>query len=647
LRTVSGTAGFLAPELLGFIDLDSRSNFSYTTAVDIWAVGEINFRMLSGGEAVFQNLNELRRYVEGRLNFPSDELCTHGVSQEAYSFTKNLMAAIPDNRPSAEKALEFGWFKSQRDSSEHNLDNGLLHQTDTMIDSKARTTQTRPETEIDEPTSLPASSINPTSPFSRQWKLGPGMRGWTSVHQDKESELPDDQRRLPTAQLISTTDGLVANPVMESPEWWVSKILHDSITTPQLQNLSIRLLRDPLFFCKTFVEIQGLVALTNILIKINQQRVSMPELARLSASGENGSDREYLVVRCLLHLMNSKHASDQVLKHQQILSTLATCLTSPDLGTRELVNYALGHACDLEKGVGCFKVLQAMDLDHDTINGKRRSDAWMRIIEVTIDTRGHMDSSASKSQEFGGDDDLETRLMNYIGSTLGLINTIVRPPESYMHMRQHIHHQLITSGIKKILPKTECFQNRDINGQVEKLQAVVGRPKTLADFEGLVVSPYGWIEDKTGKPVGRICHILVGDRKKITRGAVKKDDVIIDKQGNVVARAECFKETEAEPEPIQEIPIPDFKTSGFRCLTLNRRGYGVVIVNEGDCGFGPLTERRPIVRLVEGNLKELVGRGINEYGQIRSYGKVVGRCERLSDEAVSAYWEWRFGKGRH
>jgi serine/threonine protein kinase len=165
LRTVSGTAGFLAPELLGFIDLDSKSNFSYTTAVDIWAVGEINFRMLSGGEAVFRNLNQLRKYVEGRLDFPSEDLFTHGVSQEAYSFTKNLMTAIPDNRPRAEKALEFDWLKSQRDFSEYSFENENLHHTDTRTDSKAGTAKTPPETEIDEPPSLPVSSLNSTLPF--------------------------------------------------------------------------------------------------------------------------------------------------------------------------------------------------------------------------------------------------------------------------------------------------------------------------------------------------------------------------------------------------------------------------------------------------------------------------------------------------
>lgn len=261
-----GTAGFLAPELLGFIDLGASSDFSYTIAVDIWAVGEITFRMLSGGEAAFQNLNELRKYVEGRLKFPSEELFTHGVSEEAYYFTKTMMTAIPDNRPSAENALGFDWLISQRDSSEHNGDNGLLHHTDTRTDSNAGTAQIQPGTEFGEPPSLPASSLNPTSPFiqfdfylqkpssddeierlftelmhkrgwqnlsessRRQMLAYPTAKKWTLVHQDKKAEWLDDQRKHPKAQLPSTTDEPVATPEMESPQWWVDK------TTPRTEH---------------------------------------------------------------------------------------------------------------------------------------------------------------------------------------------------------------------------------------------------------------------------------------------------------------------------------------------------------------------------------------------------------------------------
>jgi hypothetical protein len=435
-------------------------------------------------------------------------------------------------------------------------------------------------------------------------------------------------------------DGLVTRPEMENPQWWFNKILNGSITSQQLERLSIRLRKQPMSWMKIFIEMQGLVALTNILININRRQASGPELARSPPWRENSLDCEFLVVVCLGVLMNSKHGADEALKHQQILDTLAACLTSPRLATRICVSNRLEGLCNFEKSVGYVRILESMDLDLGTVNEKRRFDAWMRTVEITIDTHGQTDSSVSESQGFGVYFDMETMLKTYIIATLDLINTIANTPESYIHMRQRIHHQLITSGIKKILPKTECFQNIDINRQVEKLQAVVGRAKTLADFEGLVVSPYGWIEDKTGKPVGRICDIFVGDLKKITRGAVKKDGVIIDKQGHVVARAECFKETEAEPEPIQEIPIPEFKIPGFRGLILNQRGYGVVTVNEGDYGFAPLNERRPIVRLVEGNLKKLVGQNINEYGQIQQHGRIVGRCKPLSREAVMAHLEF-------
>jgi serine/threonine protein kinase len=261
LRTVSGTAGFLAPELLGFIDLDARSNFSYTTAVDIWAVGEITFRMLSGGEAVFQNLNELRRYVEGRLNFPSEELYTHGVGQEAYSFTKSLMTAIPNNRPSAVDALEFDWIKSHRNFSEQNSDKDLFHHTDATTDLKAGAAQTSPEKVTDEPWSLPVSSFSSTSlsgPFcfnlqepssddeemkrlfnelARLAELAePTRRRMLAYHQDKLTEWQGDQTRLQDAQLTWTMDGPVVKPEIENPQLrWVNNVLNDELDSRGLR----------------------------------------------------------------------------------------------------------------------------------------------------------------------------------------------------------------------------------------------------------------------------------------------------------------------------------------------------------------------------------------------------------------------------
>ena len=55
LRTLNGTPGFLAPELLAQFGLFDDSDFDmseeYTVAVDIWSLGEIVFRALTGTQA--------------------------------------------------------------------------------------------------------------------------------------------------------------------------------------------------------------------------------------------------------------------------------------------------------------------------------------------------------------------------------------------------------------------------------------------------------------------------------------------------------------------------------------------------------------------------------------------------------------------
>lgn len=196
----------------------------------------------------------------------------------------------------------------------------------------------------------------------------PTAKKWTLVHQDKKAEWLDDQRKHPKAQLPSTTDEPAATPEMESPQWWVDKILSDTITSQQLQELSMGLRVQPMFWVITFVELRGLVALTSILVKIHQRRVSGPEIARSSATGENSLDREYQVVTCLKTLMRSKPGSDDALKHQHILDPLATCLTSPRLTTKQLASEVLASVCLLDKGAGRFKVLRALAAAQSTEN---------------------------------------------------------------------------------------------------------------------------------------------------------------------------------------------------------------------------------------------------------------------------------------
>ncbi|KAF2498275.1 kinase-like protein [Lophium mytilinum] len=118
LRTFNGTPGFLAPELLvqnGLLDSNELEfGDEYTTAVDIWALGEIVFRALTG-QAPFTR--SLGAYIRGTSAFPAEMMLSHDISGEGCDFVKSLMAPLPKDRPTAAIAQERPWLESLRPSS--------------------------------------------------------------------------------------------------------------------------------------------------------------------------------------------------------------------------------------------------------------------------------------------------------------------------------------------------------------------------------------------------------------------------------------------------------------------------------------------------------------------------------------------------
>jgi serine/threonine protein kinase len=119
LRTLIGTHGFLAPEILqqlGFVDdSDIEISEEYTVAVDIWSLSEITFRALTG-EPAFP-IRSLRTYIKGTSRFPTDALHAHGVSNEGCDLVKSLMAPKPKDRLTAKEALRHIWIEPQNPSS--------------------------------------------------------------------------------------------------------------------------------------------------------------------------------------------------------------------------------------------------------------------------------------------------------------------------------------------------------------------------------------------------------------------------------------------------------------------------------------------------------------------------------------------------
>ncbi|EPQ61931.1 Formin, partial [Blumeria graminis f. sp. tritici 96224] len=318
----------------------------------------------------------------------------------------------------------------------------------------------------------------------RQMMAYPPEKKWTLVHQDRLTKYQGESRRTRIAQYGSSgreVDMLANTEEEGTPEWFVKKVMDNTITAKQLQSLAVSLRTQPIGWVKIFVECQGQVALTNVLGKLNRKQAQGPAPVDGSSS-EKDLEREYDIVKCLKAVMNNKYGADDALAHQQIIVALTTSLTSPRLTSRKLVSEVLTFLCHWADGEGHRKVIQALDYVKTQYGENGRFDAWMRVVEVTIDGRGKMGSLVGASDELrNGGIGMENLLMEYAVASLILINMMIDAPDKDLQLRVHIRAQFTACGIKRILTKMEGFQYEVIDKQIERF-----RTNEAIDYEDLL-----------------------------------------------------------------------------------------------------------------------------------------------------------------
>ncbi|KAF2790124.1 FH2-domain-containing protein [Melanomma pulvis-pyrius CBS 109.77] len=300
---------------------------------------------------------------------------------------------------------------------------------------------------------------------------------WTLVYQDKLAEHKHDEKKRQTQRntyVPGNPDILIRAEEEGSPEWYVKKVMDNSITVKQMSSLEISLRTQPIAWVRGFIEAQGQIALTNVLAKINRRKGQgpAPPPSSMQARAENDVEREYEIIKCLKALMNNKYGADNALQHPSIIQALAGSLISSRLNTRKLVSDVLTFLCHWGDGAGHEKVMQSLDNLKAMYGENGRFDAWMRIVEVTVDGRGKMGSMVGASDEVrSGGIGVENLLMEYVIATLFLINMVVDAPERDLQLRMHIRAQFTGCGLKRIFHKMEGFQYEVIDKQIEHYKA--------------------------------------------------------------------------------------------------------------------------------------------------------------------------------
>ncbi|KAI6377553.1 hypothetical protein MCOR25_002535 [Pyricularia grisea] len=327
----------------------------------------------------------------------------------------------------------------------------------------------------------------------RQMVAYPAAKKWTLIYQDRLSEWQGEQRRRQTARpgQIQSFDVTTFSDEEGTPEWYVRKVMDSSLDTKLLGSLEVSLRTQQINWVKRFIECQGQVALTNVLMKINRKTASGPAGVTSDAKNDKNLDREYEIAKCLKALMNNKFGADDALAHQNVIVALATSLMSPRIHTRKLVSEVLTFLCHWADGEGHLKVIQALDYVKNQTGENGRFDAWMRLVEVTMDGRGKMGSLVGASDEMrSGGVGAENLLMEYAVATLILINMIIDSPEKDLQLRLHIRAQFNACGIKRILTKMEAFQYDLIDKQIERF-----RSNEAIDYEDMLDRENSSIKD--------------------------------------------------------------------------------------------------------------------------------------------------------
>lgn len=139
LRTVIGTHGYMAPELVGMLPRRLRRDMqcNHTNAIDMWSFGCVVHEILtaqvpfldtdsyseslsgfgsgmlscSGGFRTQINIDMdmISRFCCGKAVFPVEVLHRSQVSEYGIAFIKGLLTADPKSRTSARDALQSPW----------------------------------------------------------------------------------------------------------------------------------------------------------------------------------------------------------------------------------------------------------------------------------------------------------------------------------------------------------------------------------------------------------------------------------------------------------------------------------------------------------------------------------------------------------
>lgn len=203
--------------------------------------------------------------------------------------------------------------------------------------------------------------------------------------------------------------------------------------------------------------------------------------------------------------------------------------------------------------------------------------------------------------------------------TSSLKNAKVNKVGNLVDSKGEVVGKVVEGNIKQLQGRT-CDENGDIWDSSGKIIGK-GEPLSTGDRdEQKDFAPFENFPNAIVEADGRVTSdgvqvgvVVQGDPKRLKGSKVDEDGDILDRNGNVIGKAESWD----EPEPEAEKVVDRSCLAGKR---VNKRGN---VVDSSGVIYG---------RVIEGNVANLVGRMCDKEGNVRSEsGDIIGKAEIVSE----------------
>ncbi|KAF9327544.1 hypothetical protein BG006_009173 [Podila minutissima] len=244
-----------------------------------------------------------------------------------------------------------------------------------------------------------------------------------------------------------------------SPEYYIKKMQGDSdlrnMDAKVLVALHVSLKSQPISWVRKFIQSRGQQILSNSLVTLNHR----------PSRRDTDLAMEQEIVKCLKTLLNNRWGAQEAIQYSPCITSLCFSITSPQLQTRKLVVEVLTFLCYCEVPMGHKLVLEGLDQVQEYWKESARFDAWMRILENTIDGRGRFGTMVGMSEDLKKAGTQDGQLIEYVLSSVVFVNALLQVVDD-IELRIHLRSQLTTSGLTRIISKMRGLNHDLIDRQL-------------------------------------------------------------------------------------------------------------------------------------------------------------------------------------